>query len=68
MSGFCKSATLEEIAAYGYVLTVGAEELEDEDAPLEEEMESLTKKLEKQFTESAILEAAIRENLRRLGL
>lgn len=68
MPGFCKSATLEEIAAYGYVLTVGAEELEDEDASFEEEMERLTKKLEKQFAESAILEAAIQENIRRLGL
>ncbi len=70
--GFCKSATLEEIASHGYVLTpgryVGAEELEDEDEPFEEKMERLTAKLEEQFAESAILEAAIRENFKALGM
>ncbi|MET0115511.1 MAG: N-6 DNA methylase, partial [Limnospira maxima] len=70
--GFCKSATLEDIASHGYVLTpgryVGAEELEEDDELFEEKMERLTKKLYAQFEESAKLEAAIRENLRRLGL
>jgi type I restriction enzyme M protein len=70
--GFCKSATLEEIASHGYVLTpgryVGAEELEDDDEPFEEKMERLTKKLDAQFEESAKLEAAIRENLKALGM
>jgi type I restriction enzyme M protein len=70
--GFCKSATLEEIKSHGYVLTpgryVGAEEAEDDDEPFEEKMQRLTTKLEEQFAESAKLEAAIRENLRRLGL
>ncbi len=70
--GFCKSATLEEISSHGYVLTpgryVGAEELEEDDEPFEEKMERLTKTLYAQFEESAKLEAAIRENLRRLGL
>lgn len=70
--GFCKSATLEEIASHGYVLTpgryVGAEELEDDDEPFEEKMERLTKKLDEQFEESAKLEAAIRENLKALGM
>ncbi|EKD06077.1 class I SAM-dependent DNA methyltransferase [Limnospira platensis] len=70
--GFCKSATLEEISSHGYVLTpgryVGAEELEEDDELFEEKMERLTKKLYAQFEESAKLEAAIRENLRRLGL
>ncbi|MDC0837254.1 type I restriction-modification system subunit M [Limnospira maxima] len=72
LPGFCKSATLEEIASHGYVLTpgryVGAEELEEDDELFEEKMERLTKKLYAQFEESAKLEAAIRENLRRLGL
>ena len=70
--GFCKSATLEEIASHSYVLTpgryVGAEELEEDDEPFEEKMARLTKTLEAQFAESAKLEAAIRENLRGLGL
>lgn len=70
--GFCKSATLEEMASHNYVLTpgryVGAEELEEDDEPFEEKMARLTKTLESQFVESAKLEAAIRENLRGLGL
>jgi len=69
--GFCKSATLEEIASHSYVLTpgryVGAEELEEDDEPFEEKMARLTKTLEAQFAESAKLEAAIRENLKGLG-
>jgi type I restriction enzyme M protein len=71
IAGFCKSAKLEEIAAHGYVLTpgryVGAEEVEDDDEAFEEKMLHLTQKLEKQFEESARLEAAIRENFRGLG-
>jgi type I restriction enzyme M protein len=69
--GFCKSATTEEIAAHGYVLTpgryVGAEEIEDDGEPFEEKMARLTAKLEEQFQESARLEAAIRRNLQELG-
>ena len=70
--GFCKSAKLTEIESHGFVLTpgryVGAEEVEDDDEPFEEKMQRLTAKLEEQFAESAKLEAAIRDNLRRLGL
>ena len=68
--GFCKSATLDEIASHGYVLTpgryVGAEEAEDDDEPFDEKVKRLTIKLDEQFRESAQLEQAIRENLRRL--
>ena len=68
--GFCKSATLEEIASRGHVLTpgryVGAEEAEDDDEPFEEKVKRLTEKLDEQFKESARLEAAIRANLRHL--
>ena len=43
--GFCKSATREEIAAHGYVLTpgryVGAEEVEDDGEPFNEKMPRL---------------------------
>ncbi|BCB95451.1 hypothetical protein JZK55_03730 [Dissulfurispira thermophila] len=70
--GFCKSATIEEIRANGYVLTpgryVGAEITEDEDEPFEEKMKRLTARLEEQFKESARLEKAIKNNLRKLGL
>lgn len=69
--GFCRSATTEEIASHGYVLTpgryVGAEETEDDGEVFEEKMQRLVAKLEEQFAESGRLEAAIRENLRGLG-
>ena len=69
--GFCKSASFEEIQGHGYVLTpgryVGAEEVDDDDESFDEKMLHLTAKLDKQFTESAKLEAMIRENLRGLG-
>lgn len=44
--GFCKSATLDEIAEHGYVLMpgryVGAEEVEDEGVPFAEKMRTQT--------------------------
>ena len=68
--GFCKSATLDEIASHGYVLTpgryVGAEDVEDDGEPFDEKLKRLTMKLDEQFKASAQLEQAIRENLRRL--
>jgi type I restriction enzyme M protein len=71
VAGFCKSATTAEIAAHGYVLTpgryVGAEEVEDDGEPFEEKMPRLVAELNAQFAESAKLEAAIRNNLKRLG-
>ena len=69
--GFCKSATLEEIAAHGFVLTpgryVGAEEQEDDGEPFEEKMSRLVSELETQFAESVALEQTIREKLSGLG-
>lgn len=69
--GFCKSATLEEIAGHGYVLTpgryVGAADIEDDGEPFEEKMARLVEELQGQFAESARLESMIRDNLRRLG-
>jgi Type I restriction-modification system methyltransferase subunit len=69
--GFCKSATLEEIAAHGYVLTpgryVGAEETEDDGEPFEDKMQKLVTELNAQFAESAKLEQAIKANLEGLG-
>src|SRR5207249_2345752 len=41
--GYCKSATTDEIAAHGYVLTpgryVGAEDVEDDAEPFEDKMQ-----------------------------
>jgi type I restriction enzyme M protein len=69
--GFCKSATLDEIAGHGYVLTpgryVGAPDIEDDGEPFEEKMEHLTAELAEQFAESAQLEDIIRDNLRSIG-
>lgn len=71
VSGFCKSAGLQEIRKHGYVLTpgryVGAEEVEDDGEPFEEKMERLTVKLGQQLNESRRLERLIINNLRRLG-
>jgi type I restriction enzyme M protein len=70
-AGFCKSATLEEIAGHGYVLTpgryVGAPDMEADDEPFDEKMVRLTATLQEQFAESARLETVIKENLRKLG-
>ena len=55
----------------GYVLTpfyVGGEEIEDDGQPFDEKMPGLAAELAEQFAEGARLEAAIRENLRCLGM
>ena len=71
VAGFCKSATTQEIAGHGFVLTpgryVGAEEVEDDGEPFDEKMPRLIAELEAQFAESAKLEQAIRSNLKGLG-
>lgn len=69
--GFCRAATIDEIAASGYVLTpgryVGAEDVEDDCEPFEEKMRRLVATLEEQFAEGARLERAITANLATLG-
>jgi len=71
VAGFCKSATTAEIASHGHVLTpgryVGAEDIEDDGEPFEEKMTRLSAELALQFSESARLEEAIRNNLKGLG-
>jgi len=71
VAGFCKSASTDEIATHGHVLTpgryVGAEEVADDGEPFEEKMTRLVAELHSQFDESAKLEAAIRQNLAGLG-
>ena len=69
--GFCKSATTDEIAAHGYVLTpgryVGAEEVEDDGEPFEAKMKRLTATLREQMLEAERLDRAIERNLKELG-
>ncbi|MGK4003770.1 class I SAM-dependent DNA methyltransferase [Sorangium sp. So ce1036] len=52
VAGFCKGATLEEVRAHQHVLTpgryVGAEDVEDEEEPLEERFPKLVAKLGRQ--------------------
>lgn len=69
--GFCKSATLEEIATHGHVLTpgryVGAETVEDDGEPFAEKMQRFAATLREQQKEAAKLDAAIAANLKGLG-
>ncbi|RLB72739.1 MAG: SAM-dependent DNA methyltransferase, partial [Deltaproteobacteria bacterium] len=70
-AGFCKSATLAEVAKQDHVLTpgryVGAAAEENDGEPFAEKMARLTGQLQGQFTESARLEEQIKENLAGLG-
>ncbi|MFW7267660.1 N-6 DNA methylase [Gluconacetobacter sp. Hr-1-5] len=71
VSGFCKSATLEEIAAHNFVLTpgryVGAGAAEEDDEPFEEKFERLMETLREQFAEGQRLEGEIEARLGMLG-
>jgi len=71
LPGFCKSATVEEIRKHGHVLTpgryVGAAPQEDDGEPFEEKMARLAKQWREQQAEARRLDAAIEENLARLG-
>ena len=69
--GFCKTATLDEIRSHDYVLTpgryVGAKVQEDDGEPFEEKMANLAAAWREQQAEAARLDAAIADNLERLG-
>ena len=71
VDGFCKAATLEEVAANNYVLSpgryVGTEAEEDDGISFEEKMNKLTVELAEQFEESKGLELQIKENLKSVG-
>ena len=70
IKGFCKSATLDEIKANDYVLTpgryVGVAETQEDDEAFSTKMARLTAELTEQMTESAKLDAKIKENLAKL--
>jgi type I restriction enzyme M protein len=69
--GFCKSSTIEEIAANDYVLTpgryVGAAPLEDDGIPFETKMTDLTRALYQQMDDAKKLDKSIQKNLEALG-
>lgn len=65
--GFCKSATLEDIAGHGHVLTpgryVGLPEVEGDGVPIDAKLKKLVAEMETQFAEGAALERRVRRNL-----
>ena len=69
--GFCKSAAREEVRRHGYVLTpgryVGAAAPADDGEPFAEKMKRLTGLWREQQAEARSLDAAIADNLKRLG-
>jgi type I restriction enzyme M protein len=69
--GFCKSATTEEIAAQGHVLTpgryVGTAAAEGDGEPFAEKMARLTAALREQMAEGAHLDERIRQALAGVG-
>ena len=71
VSGFCKSATLEEVRRHGHILTpgryVGAEIAEDDGEPFEDKMTRLAAQWQEHRAEAERLDAAIAENLVALG-
>ena len=71
VKGFCKEATLDEVAAQDYILTpgryVGIAEQEDDGEPFEEKMTRLTTELYGLFEESHKLEEEICKKLKAIG-
>ncbi len=71
LPGFCKSATLDEVRRHGHVLTpgryVGAAPQEDDGEPFDQKMARLAAQWREQQAEVRRLDAAIEENLARLG-
>ncbi|MCM8543400.1 MAG: type I restriction-modification system subunit M, partial [Lentisphaeraceae bacterium] len=71
VAGYCKSATLEDMAKHNYVLTpgryVGAAEIEDDGIPFETKMTELSQTLYSQMEQSSKLDEVIRKNLEVLG-
>ena len=65
--GFCKAASLEEVATHDFVLTpgryVGAAEVEDDGEPIEEKIGRLKAELFAEFEKSDELQATIRARL-----
>ena len=70
VSGFCASATTEQIAEHRFVLTpgryVGAEDVEDDGEPIEKKLARLKGELFKAFEESDRLQERVRTALERL--
>ena len=72
IKGFCKSATLEDIAKHKFVLTpgryVGIPDEEDDGIPFEEKLETLTSQLREQMQQTQELDKEIKEQLAKIGV
>ena len=71
IAGFCKAASMEEVAENNFVLMpgryVGTEEELEDLIPFDEKIKALTETLGAQFDETALLQKTIRENLKNIG-
>ncbi len=71
IAGFCKAASIEEVAQNNYVLMpgryVGTEEEEIDLIPFAEKMQILTATLATQFAQGEQLQKTIRKNLKGIG-
>ena len=71
IQGFCKSASMAEVAENNYVLMpgryVGTEDEIEDPLSFDEKMKSLTETLNKQFIETEQLHKTIRQNLKSIG-
>jgi type I restriction enzyme M protein len=71
VAGFCKNATLDEVAANGYVLTpgryVGAEDIGDDGESFDQKMQQLAAQLSTQMQESNKLDEEIKGVFKGLG-
>jgi type I restriction enzyme M protein len=70
LPGFCKAASIDEIASHDFILTpgrfVGAANAEADDEPVEQKLARLRARLLAEFEEADRLEALIRDRLARL--
>jgi type I restriction enzyme M protein len=71
IAGFCKAATVDEVAENNYVLMpgryVGTEDEAEDLVPFAEKMQTLTATLAEQFAQGGTLQQTIRENLKGIG-
>lgn len=71
IAGFCKAATIEEVAQNNFVLMpgryVGTEDEEIDLIPFDEKMQTLTATLAQQFAQGVILKDEIKNNLKKIG-
>jgi len=71
VTGFCKSAKLEEVEKNNFILTpgryVGIQEEAEDDEAFEEKMKRLTAELSEQMKEGQKLDQEIKKNLESIG-